>query len=231
MLGDSRPVPCWKSMCGPCSAGKKRCRSARSWRTAARPRGLSAHRPINSAMRNGRRSWRFATSQDTRACRRRRSCRGWPMRAGTLRRSRASIACCVTLSRSTDVAVRRRHAWCPRQTATRPRRQTRYGRGTLHFGLQYSRCILPPVYGRGHLQSQDRWLGSARAGVAYLHLVRGEIWIPSLSNSSLAMRSSPQDGLLRAISRMSARSSAGIRRRFAVISSARTGEMLRHASR
>ena len=47
----------------------------------------------------------------------------------------------------------------------------------------------------------------------YLRTVRGEIWIPSLSNSSLAMRSSPQDGLSRAIARMSARNSAGIRGR------------------
>ena len=43
--------------------------------------------------------------------------------------------------------------------------------------------------------------------------VRGEIWMPSLSNSSLAMRSSPQDGLSRTMARMSARNSAGIRGR------------------
>ena len=43
----------------------------------------------------------------------------------------------------------------------------------------------------------------------YLRTVRGEIQIPSLSNSSLAMRSSPQERLLKAISRISRLSSIG----------------------
>jgi len=44
----------------------------------------------------------------------------------------------------------------------------------------------------------------------YLRTVRGETRIPSLTSSSLAMRSWPQEGFSAAIFRMSARSSGGI---------------------
>jgi len=66
----------------------------------------------------------------------------------------------------------------------------------------------------------------------YLRTVRGEIQIPSLGNSSLAMRSSPQERLLKAISRTSRLSSIGTGAAAPVaISRARTGEILHHASR
>ena len=71
--------------------------------------------------------------------------------------------------------------------------------------------------------------GSERFG-RYLRTVRGDTRRPSLSNSSLAMRSSPQDGLSRAIRRMSACRSGGIGGRPGWISSARTAGILGDAS-
>ena len=47
----------------------------------------------------------------------------------------------------------------------------------------------------------------------YLRAVRGDTRIPSVRSNSLAIGSSPQDTLLKAISRMSVRSSVGIRGR------------------
>jgi hypothetical protein len=57
----------------------------------------------------------------------------------------------------------------------------------------------------------DAWLqATARDLGRYFHTVRGETRKPSLSNSSLAMRSLPHVGFSRAMRRMSARRSAGI---------------------
>src|SRR5207249_3796118 len=62
----------------------------------------------------------------------------------------------------------------------------------------------------------QRWAGSVgRLGVLgmYRRTVRGEVWIPIFSKSSLAIRSSPQVGLFVTISAISFRSWAGTRGR------------------
>jgi hypothetical protein len=64
----------------------------------------------------------------------------------------------------------------------------------------------------------------ARSFGMYLRTVRGEMRLPSLSSSSLAIRSSPQRGFSLDIRRISARSSAGIGRR-------PRRDLIRHSSR
>jgi hypothetical protein len=70
-------------------------------------------------------------------------------------------------------------------------------------------------YGRGVVANKDRptliTTGLPRGPIGmYFRTVRGDTRSPSLSSNSLAIRSSPQDGLSCAMVRMRARSSAGI---------------------